>query len=143
MPITKTPGIDFSCYAEFKCDQCGKWWTSLKTGKLNRKTCGGCKNQVKAHTIQPLYYYECTRCNITWKNKSIVNGMPGMPCRRCKSTIHPKWYKDFNKKLKLENRRPNFNTAHNPNNSKSAHQSSLCEKCKLQGGNCMESANSR
>jgi len=140
MPITKIPGIDFPCYGEFKCDQCGKWWTSCKTWKLNRQTCGRCKNQVKAHTIQPLFYYECTRCNITWKYKSIV---PGMSCEKCNSIIYPKLYEDFSKKLKLQNRRPNFSTGHNPNNSKSAHQSSLCEKCKLQGGNCMESANSR
>jgi len=140
MANSKVMGVDFPCYADFKCEYCSKSWSSCKAWKNHHQACSQCKRAVKAHLFELLYYYECTKCNITFKNKCVITGLP---CQKCSTTIHPKTYSEIREKRQAWGGSSSLNPNHDPNDPKAGHKSSLCEKCKLQGGNCMERGNKR
>ncbi len=134
-------GKDRPCYGEFECSNCRRRWHSTKTWAGYGQNCKDCDALVHPGKLSKNFVYICLKCQAMWHSSYSASGLK---CKKCHlSTLISPLDPDNSQDQKViemhKSRAKNADSIPNPNGE---HDEALCEKCRVSGQPCRNTARS-
>lgn len=127
------------CYGEFRCPICHRQWKSTKAWADYGQNCQVCDTLVRPVALSKTFVYICTDCPATWQSRY---SRSGLPCKNCHSfaRIIPLDPDNSDDRITIQAHKRQVGESDNVPNPNGKHDEQSCEKCRISGRPCRETA---